>query len=136
MHSDASCRILSVDDDQDSADSAAMLLELRGHEVRRAYDGEAAIAMAASFRPHIVLLDLKMPKVDGFSVARAIRRAEGGGRVYIVAITGRGAPDDVIRTRSSGFDAQLVKPVDPEALQEMLAARCRWMHQNGHAETA
>jgi DNA-binding response OmpR family regulator len=125
-----------VDDDHDSADSAAVLLELRGHEVRRAYDGESAIALAASFRPHIVMLDLKMPRLDGFAVAAAIREAERGEQVYLVAITGRGSADDIVRTRCAGFDAHLVKPVDPDALQEMLTARCRWMHEHGYIEPA
>lgn len=113
-------RVLVVDDSKDSADSLALLLKARGHEVRTAYDGEAAIAAAAEFRPEVMLLDIGMPGLDGFEVCRRIRGAPWGRAVVVLALTGWGGADDRRRTEEAGFDGHLVKPVDPAALSRAL----------------
>lgn len=114
------CRLLIADDLRDNADSTTLLLQLRGHEVRTAYDGEQALAVAAEFRPDVVLLDLGMPKLSGFEVCRRIRQQPWGRRMYLVAVTGWGQEDDRRRTAEAGFDRHLVKPVEPAELDELL----------------
>ena len=115
-------RLLIVDDMQDTADSLAYLMRLKGHEVRTAYDGVAAIAAAAEFRPEIVLLDIGMPKLDGYETCRQIRRQPWGKDMFLVALTGWGQDGDRRRADEAGFDRHLVKPVDPGALMTLLAA--------------
>ena len=112
-------RILVVDDNADAADSLGMLLQVRGDEVRVAYDGLEALALAREFEPEIVLLDIGMPKLSGYDVARQLRAARGGS-VLIVAITGWGQEDDRQRARESGFDHHFTKPVDFDALLELI----------------
>lgn len=118
----ASRRILVVDDNQDSAESLAVLLRLGGHLVQTAHDGAAAVAVAATFQPGVILLDLGMPKLNGFEVCRIIRREPWSAGTLIVAQTGWGQEQDRERTRVAGFDAHLTKPVDPAMLQALLAA--------------
>jgi two-component system, chemotaxis family, CheB/CheR fusion protein len=113
-------KVLIVDDLRDSADSMAELMRLKGHEVHTAYDGAAAIALAAEVQPDVVLLDIGMPGADGFQVCRQIRELPGGGAIFLVAITGWGQADDRARTAQAGFDRHLVKPVDGIAVAEML----------------
>jgi two-component system CheB/CheR fusion protein len=105
-------RILVVDDNQDAADTLAMLLEADGAQVRAVYDGAAALAALPGLRPHTVLLDLGMPDMDGFEVARRIRADPAWSGVRIVALTGWGQESDRERTRGAGFDFHLTKPVD------------------------
>ena len=112
-------RVLVVDDNADAADSLAMLLEVRGDEVRVAYDGEEALEAEAAFEPEVVLLDIGMPKLSGYDVARRIREARGAG-VLIVAITGWGQEEDRQRSREAGFDHHFTKPVDYAALLEVI----------------
>lgn len=114
-------RILVVDDNRDSADSLAGILRLRGHEVCAIYEGSAAAATAVAFGAEVVLLDIGMPVVDGYEVARRIRRGPGGEDVHLIAITGWGQTEDVRRSREAGFDAHLVKPVAPALLHRLLA---------------
>lgn len=114
-------RVLVVDDNRDSADSMTMLLRLRGHEVRTVYDGETALTAAAEFRPEVVLLDIGLPRLDGYEVARRLRAAPGGGAVLLAAMTGYGTDDDKHRARQAGFDRHMTKPVDPDALHRLLA---------------
>jgi signal transduction histidine kinase len=114
-------RILAADDNRDAAESLAALLELEGHEVRVVFDGEAAIESTRSFVPDIALLDIGMPKRNGFDVARHIRTQPWGAACYIVALTGWGQERDRARAREAGFDAHLVKPVEPGALSRLLA---------------
>jgi len=114
-------RVLVVDDNADNADSLGELLQLMGNEVRVAYDGEAALAAVAEFRPTAILLDLGMPRMNGYDVCRRIRERTGGGQILIVAMTGWGQPEDRRRTEIAGFDRHLVKPVDPEAVMKLLA---------------
>jgi PAS domain S-box-containing protein len=113
-------RILVVDDNADSADSMAMLLELTGHASRTAHDGPSAFVAAAEFRPDIVLLDLGLPGMSGFDVAVHLRQMDGLERVPIVAMTGYGLDEDRRRTKAAGFAAHLVKPIDPAALEKLV----------------
>jgi len=112
-------RVLVVDDNADAADSLAMLLQVRGDDVRVAYDGEEALAAELDFRPAVVLLDIGMPKLSGYEVARRIRDARGP-EVLIVAITGWGQDEDRQRSREAGFDHHFTKPVDYAALLEVI----------------
>jgi DNA-binding response OmpR family regulator len=113
-------RVLVVDDNEDAADSLAMLLSTRGDAVRTAYDGEQALETARAFHPDIVLLDIGLPKVSGYEVARQLR-AERGTSVLIVAITGWGQAQDRERAREAGFDHHFTKPVDFDGLLELIA---------------
>jgi PAS domain S-box-containing protein len=114
-------RILVVDDNEDARESLAMVLEIMGHEVRTAHDGAAGVTAAADFRPEVILMDLGMPKVDGYEAARRIRAEPWGGEPFLVALTGWGADDDQRRTRDAGFDRHLVKPVGLDALTKLIA---------------
>jgi PAS domain S-box-containing protein len=116
-------RVLVVDDNVDAADSLAILLRLLGQEVGVAYDGASALAKAKAEPPAIAFLDLGMPKMDGYELARAFRADPALRRVVLVALTGWGQPEDRQRTREVGFDHHLVKPVEAEALQRLLAER-------------
>ena len=112
-------RVLVVDDNADAADSLAMLLQVRGEEVRVAYDGEEALAAEAEFRPDVILLDIGMPKLSGYEVARRVRDLRGPG-VLIVAITGWGQEEDRQRARDAGFDHHFTKPVDYAVLLDLI----------------
>jgi CheY-like chemotaxis protein len=114
--------ILIVDDNRDSADSSAMLLKILGHEIHTAYDGEEAIAAAAKLKPDVILLDIGMPKLNGYDVCRHIRAQPWGGEIVLIALTGWGQEDDRRRTGEAGFDHHMVKPVDPGALIKLLAS--------------
>ena len=114
-------RILLADDNRDALDSLATLLECDGHEVHTAGDGAEALAVAAEYRPGILLLDIGMPKLDGYEVARRIRAEPWGKTAVLIALTGWGQDEDRRRTREVGFDSHLVKPLDPDALSAMLA---------------
>jgi CheY-like chemotaxis protein len=114
-------RILVVDDNRDAAESLAMILRMEGNEVDMAFDGEAAVSAIATFRPDIVLMDLGMPKLDGYEAARAIRRAAGGHEVVLVALTGWRGDSDRELSQQAGFDRHLVKPVVPTELIALLS---------------
>jgi len=118
-------RVLIVDDNADGARSLSMLLEMGGHEVRTCYDGPAALTEAELFCPEVVLLDIGLPGMDGFEVARRLRAREASPRPLLVALTGYGQAEDVRRSREAGFDHHLVKPADPAALTALLAAATR-----------
>jgi two-component system CheB/CheR fusion protein len=113
-------RILVVDDNRDAADSLAMLLRLSGHEVHVAHDGLEAMGTAAVFRPDVVLLDIGLPKLNGYEAGRRIRRERGDG-VVLIALTGWGQEEDRARSKEAGFDHHLTKPVNLDALQQLLA---------------
>jgi PAS domain S-box-containing protein len=115
-------RVLIVDDERDVATATEMLLRLKGHEVRLAHDGPAALAAAGGAPPDVVLLDLGMPGMDGYAVARALREQRGGADVPIVAVSGFSRDVDVQKSKDFGFIAHLVKPVEPEALERVLAS--------------
>ena len=114
-------RVLIVDDNVDSADSLAMVLNFDGHETQRVYTARDALERTQSFRPDIVLLDIGLPEIDGYEVARRLRAIPGLEGVRLVALTGYGQPEDRARTRAAGFDAHLVKPVEFPALERVIA---------------
>lgn len=113
--------ILVVDDNRDAADSLALLLEIRGHQVRTAHDGPEALRVLATFRPHLVLLDLGLPGMSGYEVARRIRGSADLTGVTLTALTGWGQEEDRRRTREAGFDHHLTKPADPAELDRIVA---------------
>jgi PAS domain S-box-containing protein len=115
-------KILIADDNEDAANTLAMLLKLAGHDVCTAHSGLAALALASNFRPDIALLDIGMPDVDGYEVAKGIRETTWGRDVCIVALTGWGQEEDKRRARAAGFDHHLTKPVDPRDLDELVAS--------------
>jgi PAS domain S-box-containing protein len=117
----ANKQVLVVDDNHDAADSLAMFLKFLGASVQVAYDGTAAIDMVAKSQPEIVLLDIGMPMLDGYEVARRLRELPEGRDLLLVAMTGWGQEEDKRRTASAGFDHHLVKPVDPVKLEKLLA---------------
>jgi two-component system, chemotaxis family, CheB/CheR fusion protein len=114
-------RVLAVDDNVDAVESLAMLLGLQGHEVRTAYDGPAALAAADAFQPDVILLDIGLPKLDGYEVARRLRQQPAFEKVLLVAVTGYGQAEDRLRANQAGFDVHLVKPADPVVLKKLLA---------------
>ncbi len=120
--SSASRRILVVDDNRDSAESLATLLRLIGNEVRTAHDGRQALEVAAEYQPDMVLLDIGLPVLNGYEVARRLRADPVYGRAVLVALTGYGSEEDRHRSQSSGFDHHMVKPVDFDALQALLGS--------------
>jgi PAS domain S-box-containing protein len=114
-------RLLVVDDNQDAADSFAMLLRLQGHEVRVAHSGPAALEMTKDYAPDVAFLDIGMPGMDGYEVARRIRQQPGLEEVVLAALTGWGQQEDRRRTAEAGFDHHLVKPPEPEVVASVLA---------------
>jgi CheY-like chemotaxis protein len=115
-------RILVVDDNADSALSMAMMLSMMGHETRTAHDGEAAVSVAEEFRPHVILLDIGLPKLNGYEVAQQIRQHEWGVSMFLVAVTGWGQDEDRRKAREVGFDSHFTKPLSPAVLEELLVA--------------
>ncbi|MGC8639072.1 MAG: CHASE3 domain-containing protein [Isosphaeraceae bacterium] len=114
-------RILVADDNSDSIDSLATMLRMLGNQVQTAADGVEAVEAALSFRPEIVLMDIGLPRLNGFDAARQIRDLPGGQAMVLVALTGWGQEGDRRRSREVGFDHHIVKPVDPVVLEELLA---------------
>jgi PAS domain S-box-containing protein len=121
----ARLRILVADDNVDAADTLAELLRASGHDVHTEYDGAAAIRAARSHRPDVVLLDIGLPKLNGYDTAREIRAIDPQNPVVLVAVTGWGQDEDRRRSRQAGFDHHLVKPLDPELLDRVLASVVR-----------
>ena len=116
-----SFRILVVDDNHDSALSQAMMLSIMGHETRTAHDGESAVASAESFLPEVVLLDIGLPKLNGYEVAQRIREKPWGAGMFLIAVTGWGQEEDRQRSTEVGLNVHMVKPVEPAALEKILA---------------
>ena len=114
-------RILVADDNMDAAESLAALLEVLGHTVRYVHDGEAAVQAAMDFNPQISLLDIGMPKLNGYEACRRIRSGPGGAEMTLIAVTGWGQSEDLQASQKAGFDKHLVKPVDPVVLFALLA---------------
>jgi CheY-like chemotaxis protein len=113
-------RVLIVDDNEDAADSLALLLRMDGHVVEPVYHPAAALEQAERFGPEVILLDIGLPEMDGYEVARRLRKT--GTTARIVALTGYGQPQDVSRALDAGFDSHLVKPVEmPALLQELIS---------------
>jgi CheY-like chemotaxis protein len=122
VKSSARRRILVLDDNRDSAESLAMLLRLVGHDVRTVHDGRQALVVAEIYGPDLVLLDIGLPGMDGYEVARRLRAQPWIGQTNLVALTGFGGEEDRRQAQSAGLDHHLVKPVDFDALRELLAA--------------
>jgi signal transduction histidine kinase/CheY-like chemotaxis protein len=116
-------RVLVVDDNRDAAESLALLLQLCGCQVSVAFSGPQALSLFASAKPEIVLLDIGMPGMDGYEVARRVRSAAAGEEVFLVALTGWGQAEDKQRAAQAGFDEHVTKPVDPDRLTTLLASR-------------
>jgi two-component system CheB/CheR fusion protein len=117
----SSLRILIVDDSRDGADSLAMLLRLMGNDTRTAYDGQEGLEVAEGFRPDVMLLDIGLPKLNGYEACRAVREQPWGKSIVLIALTGWGQEEDRRRSRAAGFDHHMVKPVEPHALMKLLA---------------
>jgi CheY-like chemotaxis protein len=115
-------RVLVVDDNQDSAETIAMLIELWGHQARIVHNGPAALAEAPGWRPEVVLLDIGLPGIDGYEVARRLRQEPAMAGALLIAMTGYGQERDRRMSSEAGFDHHLVKPVDPAVLQKLLAS--------------
>jgi len=118
--STAQRRVLIVDDNRDSADSLAMLLEITGNKTYMAHDGVEAVAAIEKYRPEVVLLDIGLPKLDGHEVCRRVRQQPWGKDIVVIALTGWGQEDDRRRSEEAGFNGHLVKPVDYDRLLELL----------------
>jgi CheY-like chemotaxis protein len=118
---DACKRVLVVDDNADAAESLAMWLRLQGHEVQTVYDGLAVMSAVNAFRPQALLLDLGLPGMSGYEVAKELRSDPRWKKLVLAAVTGYGQDDDRRRSRESGFDYHLVKPVEPAQMQQVLA---------------
>lgn len=114
-------KILVVDDNHDSALSLAMMLSIMGHDTRTAHDGESALSTAETFLPDVVLLDIGLPKLNGYEVAQRIRGNAWGAAMYLIAITGWGQDEDRQRSSEVGLNLHMVKPVEPAALEKLLA---------------
>jgi CheY-like chemotaxis protein len=114
-------RILVVDDNVDAADSLALLLGMEGHDVRVAHDGPSALAAVEADPPDLVFLDIGMPVMNGYDVAERLRQRPGLEHLRLVAMTGWGQEEDRRRSQEAGFDHHLVKPVEPNALHQLLA---------------
>ena len=113
-------RILIADDNRDAADTMGMLLELGGHEVIIAHSGDQALELGRQHRPDVVILDIGMPDINGYDVARIARNEDWGRSAYMIALTGWGQAEDKERARMAGFDRHLTKPVDPDLVEEIL----------------
>jgi CheY-like chemotaxis protein len=115
-------RVLLIDDNRDAAESMTVLLELWGHEVRIAYNGPDALALAAEFRPDAALLDIGLPGMNGYEVAKRLRGLPGWEGVMLVAVTGYGQDEDRRRSCEAGFDHHLTKPVEPAMVRSLLSS--------------
>jgi len=114
-------RILVVDYNPDAAEALCILLTQLGHQTAAAHSGHEALLAARAFHPDTVLLDIGLPDIDGYEVARRLRATEEGRGAWLIAVTGWGEASDRERSAAAGFDAHLVKPVDPQLLARMLS---------------
>lgn len=113
-------RVVVADDGKNAADIIAMFFEMEGHDVRVAYDGAAAVEISASFRPHLVVMDIGMPGMDGFEASRRIRDLPEGHEIVIIALSGHDREEDKARCGEAGFNRHLSKPVHPEDLRNLI----------------
>ena len=114
-------KILVVDDNHDSALSLAMMLSIMGHDTRTAHDGESAVLTAEAFLPDVVLLDIGLPKLNGYEVAQRIRSSTWGASMFLIAVTGWGQDEDRQRSSEVGLNVHMVKPVEPATLERLLS---------------
>ena len=113
-------RVLIIEDNKDAADSLREALTFSGHEVEVAFDGPTGIDAARDFHPEIIICDIGLPGMDGYSVARVLRSDEALKDIYLIALTGYAAPEDVERARTAGFDRHVSKPSSLETLNRLL----------------
>jgi len=113
-------KVLVADDNRDAAISLGVLLEMSGHEVLIAHDGEEALKIAREALPDAMILDIGMPRLTGDQVARAVRSEPWGRRLFLVSVTGWGEPEDKERAGAAGFDHHLTKPIDVDAMDKLL----------------
>ncbi len=113
-------RVLVVDDNVDAADSLALILEVQGFQVEIAYTGQEALALAEDRRPAVALLDIGLPDVDGYRVARRLRETSWGAETFMVAVTGYGTAEDKHRAYENGFDLHVTKPISAEMLRQLI----------------
>jgi CheY-like chemotaxis protein len=116
-------RVLLVDDNEDSRQMCSLMLQTYGHEVYQAADGPEAIETFRRTRPHAAVIDIGLPGMDGYDVARQVRAEPSGRDVVLIALTGYGFSEDRAKSRAAGFDSHLVKPVVPEELKRQLTIR-------------
>jgi PAS domain S-box-containing protein len=116
----AGLKILVVDDNRDAADTCAILLELSGHHVQTAYTGQRALERAEMYRPHVILLDIGIPDVDGYQLARKVRASSWGRKTVLIAVTGWGQEEDRRRAFEAGFDHHLTKPIEAETVESLI----------------
>jgi two-component system, OmpR family, response regulator len=116
-------RVLLVDDSIDAAEAMSMLIETLGHEVRMMHDGPSALAMVDGFAPEVVILDIGLPGMSGFDVAREMRAREATKKVLMIALTGYGGESDRREAQQAGFDHHLVKPVSFTAIENLIAQK-------------
>lgn len=114
-------RVLLVEDNRDVARALSRLIQLLGHELRVAYDGEEALEAVNAFEPEVVFMDISLPKLNGYDAARAIRKRPSGQAIFLIAVTGWSRADDHQRAIDAGFDAHVIKPVELDTLREYLA---------------
>jgi len=114
-------RVLVVDDNRDAADTLALLVTFWGHDAYVAYDGVEGLRMARAIQPDCLLLDIGLPKLDGYGLARQIRQAQATAHVKLIALTAYSDEEHRRRAREVGFDYQIVKPADPNAVRQVLA---------------
>jgi DNA-binding response OmpR family regulator len=117
-----SLRILVIDDNRSVVESLKMLLDLNGNTTHTAYDGLEGLEIAERVRPEIILLDIGLPRIDGWETCRRIRQQSWGNQVMVYALTALGQDDDRLKSQQAGFDMHFVKPVDPELLLTVLEA--------------
>jgi PAS domain S-box-containing protein len=125
VHDTVDCRVLLVEDNRDVARSMVRLIRLLGHDIRVAFDGREALQIGGEFKPDVVLMDIGLPKLNGYEAAREIRSTPWGEKVALVAVTGWGREIDMRRSHESGFDRHLTKPVDPDVLEALLSSCSR-----------
>jgi CheY-like chemotaxis protein len=116
-----SLKILIVDDNRDAARTLTALLKIKGHETRTAFDGQQGIELAEEFRPDVVLLDIGLPKLNGYEVCQRLRKREWGMQMVMIAVTGWGQDEDRRRSRDAGFNYHLTKPVMFQDLMRVLS---------------
>ncbi|HJQ62404.1 MAG TPA: response regulator, partial [Burkholderiales bacterium] len=115
-------RVLVVDDNADAANTLCSILKLFGHEVRCVYDGPSTLSAAESFRPHVVLLDIGLPGMDGYEVARRLRADPAFHATTLIAVTGYGQGADRLQSQQAGFDQHLTKPIDADMLHNIISS--------------
>jgi CheY-like chemotaxis protein len=124
-------KILIADDNVDGAESLSVLLQLAGHEVRVAHLGRTALSQAEIFRPHVILLDIGMPDLNGYEVGHLLRREPWARGILMIAVTGWGQEEDRRLAAEAGFDHHLCKPVDPDVLSRLIGSELRALQVPG-----